>query len=356
MGSKLRVVSYNVLSSHLAAPSHFTRCDPKHLYADNRFPKMLKKLENELTENTVPTIFCLQEVSHSWAGKLHIFFANRNYHLVTGLYGKKFNGYMGVAIAFPQNAYEVEDVDIARLSDFKEDGWPKLPEEAGGGFFQTLLRSGVDTVKKFVVRPVRFALRIPPEKIVDHWKISENRHNILITCCLKEKDKESGKSFIISNYHMPCVFYAPMVMNIHAEMAVKRVESLATASGDKPHILAGDFNFMPDSPTYQLVTTGQLDEQDATYPTSKYGLEWKSTIHGMQSAYAQSDNGEPDFTNFAQVKEDDPFIGTLDYIFLSKHWNVNNVRRTVERSKANGPFPNKDEPSDHILISADVEL
>jgi hypothetical protein len=91
----VRVASYNVLSSHLADPQHFSTLNPDHLYAKNRLPAVLQKIDEEIHQNS---IICLQEVSYDWAGSFHAHFANRGYHLVTGLYGKKFNGYMGVGI------------------------------------------------------------------------------------------------------------------------------------------------------------------------------------------------------------------------------------------------------------------
>jgi mRNA deadenylase 3'-5' endonuclease subunit Ccr4 len=94
---KLRVVSYNVLSSHLASPSYFTNLNPEHLDASNRLKVVLQKLEAEIptSDNAGTTIFALQEVSYDWAGALHTFFSNRGYHLITGLYGKRHSGYMG---------------------------------------------------------------------------------------------------------------------------------------------------------------------------------------------------------------------------------------------------------------------
>jgi mRNA deadenylase 3'-5' endonuclease subunit Ccr4 len=91
---RVRVVSYNVLSSHLASPAQYPLLDPNHLLAANRLPAVLQKLEEALAATDAPTVFCLQEVSYDWAGAFHTWFANRGYHLVTGLYGKKFNGYM----------------------------------------------------------------------------------------------------------------------------------------------------------------------------------------------------------------------------------------------------------------------
>ena len=90
-------------------------------------------------------------------------------------------------------------------------------------------------------------------------------------------------------------------------------------------------------------------------------MEWTPTAQAMRSAYAvASEDGatEPDFTNYARVKEDDPFIDCLDYIFLSDSWKVKNVKALPHRDDSGGPFPNLDhgEPSDHIMIAADLEL
>jgi mRNA deadenylase 3'-5' endonuclease subunit Ccr4 len=334
----VRVVSYNVLSSHLASPTHFTTLDPLHLEASTRLPIIFKKLDDAISDKN--TIVCLQELSHDWAAAFHTWFANRGYHLVTGLYGKKFNGYMGVAVAYPNQVFETIDMDIARLADKRIGGWPVAPEEEGG------LWKGLQSLWKIPKKLIGWQ-----ESAKDHWEFSETRFNILVTATLR--DKTSGKTFCIGNYHMPCAYYAPMVMTIHSEMAARHVQDIA---GELPYVLAGDWNLTPDSPTYKLLTTGELPKEDASFPTPKYDCNWTPTIQAMNSAYAEFEGNEPDFTNYARVKEDDPFIGTLDYIFLSKEWKVVGTHKIPHRKDAGGPFPNETEPSDHVLISADLEL
>merc|ERR1712080_771496 len=90
-------------------------------------------------------------------------------------------------------------------------------------------------------------------------------------------------------------------------------------AGD-PYIFAGDFNIIPNSPHYRLLTTGFLDASDATYPPAKHGVEWTPTLQGMTSAYAlhHGENDEPGFTNLAIIKDKPAFMETLDYIFLSR--------------------------------------
>jgi hypothetical protein len=68
-----------------------------------------------------------------------------------------------------------------------------------------------------------------------------------------------------------------------------------------------------------------------------------------------------------RIGDNEPFIDTLDYIFLScssnvkdddVDWHVHSVKSLPHCDEAGGPFPNMDnsEPSDHILIAADLEL
>ena len=68
-----------------------------------------KKLEKEIADKS---IICLQELSIAWNSNLHTFFSQNKYILITGMYGKKFNGYMGVGIAVPYEKYDIVATDI----------------------------------------------------------------------------------------------------------------------------------------------------------------------------------------------------------------------------------------------------
>mmetsp|Transcript_14496 Transcript_14496/g.31184 ORF Transcript_14496/g.31184 Transcript_14496/m.31184 type:complete len:467 (+) Transcript_14496:176-1576(+) len=402
--NSVRVVSYNLLSSKLARPSHFTHSDPDHLEADYRLPLILDKLDEAMNRgfdgnddgvaksSPPPTVYALQEVCYPFASALHTFFAQRGYHFVTGLYGRPFNGYMGIGIAYPLEHFETVNVDICRLSDERPGGWPreKIDEEKSRGAasgvglliqrftktFETIAAQTMQTINNRVIKRLGYS---EEKKPIDPWKMSENRFNVLLTVALRYRTG-TPSTFSISNYHMPCAFYAPPVMNIHSEMVAKRVQDLAAKEGEKcdtdtiPYILAGDFNILPDSPHYKLLTTGKLDKSDTTYPPPKHGEEWKVESLAMDSAYALVDASgtEPEFTNYAHIKDDpDPFIGTLDYIFLSQkertsrsnegkengeQWVVHGVQKLPCKEDSGGPFPTEKEPSDHFLISADLEL
>jgi hypothetical protein len=62
----------------------------------------------------------------------------------------------------------------------------------------------------------------------------KSRMNIMVFARLKEKS--SGKIVCVGTYHMPCMFWLPSVMVMHAALASQRIKALA---GDDPHVLAG---------------------------------------------------------------------------------------------------------------------
>ena len=236
------------------------------------------------------------------------------------------------------------------MSDKRIGGWPREPEEEEPSFFS-----------KYLFSPIYSRLRglLPGGKTdSDPWEISERRSNEFIAIRLEKRNAERGKGkpFWIGNYHMPCSFRDPPVMTIHSEMVAKRIQMLAKDTEDN-YILAGDFNILPESTHYELLTKGTFSQKDPSYPPNKFGVHWEHTNEGMRSAYAEFNGEEPNFTNYAfNEGSEDCFIGTLDYIFLSDGWNVTKVKPLGHRSDANGPFPNDEEPSDHVLIAANLEL
>lgn len=118
----IRIASYNVLSSSLCEPSYYTNSDPDALDPPQRLLRVIRKIEDECDKGAV---VCLQELSRDWSGELHKLFAARGYHLINVGYGVKFNGYMGVALAFKMSDYELLDAGVERVSAMKD--WPKPP-------------------------------------------------------------------------------------------------------------------------------------------------------------------------------------------------------------------------------------
>jgi hypothetical protein len=91
------------------------------------------------------------------------------------------------------------------------------------------------------------------------------------------------------------------------------------------------------------------------------GDHWKAEVFPpLRSAYKTACGIEPEFTNYAQTADqDEPFMDTLDYIFHSAEWDVLSADRlptkqeTILRGKS---LPMANEPSDHLLIGATLQL
>lgn len=189
----MKFTSYNVLSSHLSEVSHFQACKPEFLDPVYRLKLLKEKLDTEIKDDAV---ICLQEVSHKWAGVLHGYFAARGYHMVTGLYGSKFNGYMGVAVAVPTAKYDIVDVDITRIADTK-----KVQRKPKPGYVQNIF----NIIKRFLHK---LAVELGMAKVsFDFWDNVLYRTNQMVS--LRLMDKADQKPFVIGTYHMPCMFKKP---------------------------------------------------------------------------------------------------------------------------------------------------
>lgn len=354
------VVSYNVLSSSLAAPSHFPACDPSDLDEQTRLSRLLAKLEEPVASRAV---ICLQEVSLPWAGPLHTFFASRHFHFVVASYGSFFNGFMGVAIAFPINAYDVLDIKVERLTDTHT--WPaRAPKLTGVVKALVDLRTRTKLVWQALFGSLnghgrRLRRRSGRPSITQVWNDARDRRNMLIFTRLRSK--ANGARLCVGTYHMPCAFYSPPQMQIHSALVVSRFQ---TVCANDPGVLAGDFNFKPRDSSYKMITTGQLDPSHRDFPKKASIFDgslpekWMPTLRfPMKSAYHEVLGHEPDFTNFAQTESGPPFIETLDYIFCSPDVDVVDVVRLPHRKAVvKGPYPTASEPSDHCLIGCTVRL
>ena len=219
----IRICSYNVLCSHLSAPSHFRSCKPENLEPKQRLKKVLEKLELEVKQEA---ICCLQEVSMTWSGDLHKFFLDRDYYFIPSLYGSAFSNYMGIGIAFPRSRYTLIHTETHCVAESKQ--LSRSPKTfATINYLPRLLWMGalscVRHAWSFLTRAMQLVglIRKPHPFVTDQdkccWEVSLNRRNTLIFLRLQEAQATGAapRSFCVATYHMPCVFWDERVM-VHA--------------------------------------------------------------------------------------------------------------------------------------------
>ena len=308
----MRVISYNILCSELSDPIRNNHCDPKFLDSPHRLELLKQKLQVEIDRGS---ILCLQEVSTMWEGELQPFFQQQGYAFITSMYGHRKNGYMGIGIAYSLSTYTLMEYHNKRISD---------------------------TV----------GLLTPKEELPSYWELALNRMNRMILLKLQNKI-QSEETFWISNYHMPCMFDHIDVMLIHTTLVAQYIQQIAD---DTPYILTGDFNSIPTSPMYQLLTTGYYRHLTDNGKEDSYQFLFPYQCCPMRSVYYEKNKVEPDFTNCSQINNEPLFHETIDYIFVSKTWNICRVDSLLKYSIELNPLPNETESSDHILIAAELYI
>lgn len=241
------IATYNVLSSKLSDQSSLPHAKEEHLLAPKRFLLLKKKLQTEIDKRS---IICLQEVSNDWAGELHTFFSKQGYHILTGLYGNRANGYMGVAIAIPLDKYDVVEIDIKKIGDSKRATVPSRVESKG--FWNGAVSRITKTLEaaKNIWGGEGYV-----ETENSFWDWVKKRENQMICVRLQSK-MDPAESFVVGTYHMPCAYTNPELMVAHCALSVQHIERFSRGMA---FVYAGDFNFRPFTTMYSMMTQGHLD-------------------------------------------------------------------------------------------------
>ncbi len=344
------VVSYNVLCSHLSKHADMPRCDKDACDPAQRLPGVKQKLLWHLDRNR---IVCLQELSREWYGELLPYMSEHGYTIVPGLYGNKHNNYMGVAVAYPTSCYRLLAASTPRVADGAR--WPFRPRQVS----PVLSRAWAWLVAwvLWVVSAVMFVGTLKSKRGgEDEVERARSRHNQLVLLRLQRMNKRA--EFVVGTYHMPCAFDWPDQMRLHAAAAAS--QALAFANGD-PLVLAGDFNFKPDSDCYRLITTGSLTPEEERETLARHpeldAQKHLRTPTPLKSAYVSAALNEPMFTihSYSEWNGPNEFTGTLDYIFHSDHFErVSATPLQPSPEEFGGPLPTVNEPSDHLLIHANL--
>lgn len=303
---------------------------------------LLERLEKEmrLAGRHRPVVFCLQEVHVDQAHSLEQFFKAKGF----GFHHAPYNHVLGVCVAYPLTAFGLAaPARTVKVLDAKVGGWGSSEGEL----------------------------------VTDEaWKVaSRYRHNQFV-CLELEFNKRRVN---IGSVHLPCAYQTPAAMTVHSLIAFQYMQQL-----NIPFVLAGDYNFKPNSPQYALATTGSMPEfvEDVLDPATHgkrsqpaadlyAGDPFRYALNGkLSSALGEFWGEEPPFTNYVYTSSGKrPFRATLDYIFYDpgsaaaalpfplQCVSAADVRRNCSRVSKRGPsLPSEEEPSDHLLLHADFRL
>jgi endonuclease/exonuclease/phosphatase family metal-dependent hydrolase len=362
----VRVCTYNVLTPGYA--SDMVSGNGEHALEEHRLPLLKEKLREEIK---VHAIICLQELSLTWQGKLHAFFAKHDYLMIASSYNPKIqSGFMGVAIAWPRDVYSMREARVERAADVPLYCSPPRPWKSDRRSV-TLMKEVASRVNT-IIHPLRKSIRLffagtpksercslPDSEVPaveeDPWPSALLCENQIVSIRLEPVG--GGMAFCVSTYHAPCVYWQKSFMNIHGALAAQAAKSFAEST---PFVLTGDFNSKPDSSLYRMLTT--QCEDDVPPPSGVHPEMYRRTLVKLRSALAEAHGSEPRFTTYSHSHRGasmghQPFQATIDYIFISPEWAVTSATNLpCDLMESAGFMPNSLEPSDHALIAATIEI
>ncbi len=374
----MRVITFNILSPPLCNKKTFHKNADDELVSHIRLKKILDLLKDWIFELPRP-IICLQEVSiaDGWRSSLELFFIKNKYIFLVDNYGNGFNGYMGVAIAIPSEAYKLVKIHYQRIGSLisssrtSSSASSRTSSSASSSVLASQLQSRETVIYNHNPYSMKvFGYKIPEWLVrylymmsgvdvnsesdrtvnvnsnsnssvndIDFIGEASKRNNRAIYVELE--DGTSGRRFSLATYHVPCCIDIPEVKRLHIEALFGWVKS---KSKKNSFIVAGDFNILPSDEIYRDII--KIAEPD---PSVSVSVSASVSV----SSYASATNLE--FTNWSDTTYSGGiFKETIDYIFYDT--SGFNVIESGALLKTNTICPNKNVPSDHLPIYADFEL
>jgi len=335
----VKIFNWNILAHTILIRDKYTfdGYDNSIEALETRYNILLQILSKHIKEKA---IIGLQEVdSELIYSKLTLWLEEQNYKVRWGPCNKRSNNYMAEILAWPNDKYQTIEYSQFVLSDeiVNRHVYPepsKLKKIFGWG--------------KFMLKMVPIVNKWVPKEVEDPYVLALDRMNWLLMA--KLRDLESGKEFVISVIHMPCLFMNDDVMMMFADVAAACLDEFA--GENMPTILMGDFNIMPNSVVYNYIT----DKSKREYVVK----DWEPLLKvEYSSAYALDHGEEPEYTNYTYLPSKhgaEPFKGTLDYVFIRKGNLPSKVNMAVipEESIKGKLCPIPACPSDHLPMYGEL--
>jgi hypothetical protein len=354
-----RFVSYNLLSSALSRPASFPAANPRHLDSTFRFESICLKLKAILDDVDESTIFGLQEVSIKWVGPLRAFFEARAYSLVHTCYGNRFDGYMGVAIAYPTAQTQVTTLSIVcppqKYGHAGFERWKHEQQVMEAVWYRKLARLGKESLP---FRPFIDQLQAPPNP-APQTRITTRFNRAVFA---HAKLPQLG-DVAVCTYHMPCLFKYPEVMAVHALLFFHALHVYCVRRELDQYIVMMDGNFEPGSLPFNVLQGRCTAEELATIDEVSPGITTLSCTtrggkHQTLFEFLSSLRHTYPATSITTHTHGHTgeFVGKIDYIWykLSSGYLEPDTAVTPIQSTANqhSLLPNAAEPSDHYMLSA----
>jgi hypothetical protein len=346
----MRVITFNILTHDFANKSHYKYVQDRYLDNEYREKLLIKLLKSWIKVNF---IINLQEVGEKWDKLLRKFFEKNNYEYISTVYGKY---RMGLSIAFPKNHYQLV-----------------MSESHETAIFDNLVHNKLVSDKQQYGITPNIVKEISPS-------LSRQSPMLYVGLICKYMGKITDENIVICNYHMPCVYTSEYYMllklwylknicyqivnskfNISTKKVINNDEDTKKCFDDivfNKLIFAGDFNLTPESIMYEFLFDNQvnnekLNEIKKIIELLDFNFEQQIVL---QSSHHKCHKIEPNYTNVYKHSTSE-FMNCLDYICITNNIKVlSSIVGLLNDDPMKYQYPNAICPSDHVPLSASLEL
>lgn len=330
-----KVISYNMLAPIYATKQIFRYCEMFQLDWNYRRNNLLREITNYKAD-----IICLQEIQ---SNHFDDFFQPN----------LQKQGYDGIFKAKTREGIQADPKQIDGCAIFyKKDRFALLEQyhvefnEAAKHMFETQRQQG---------------------RNIPHYNQMMKRllrGNIALVLVLEELGgcdsqgrrprTRKRRKMCVANTH---IFWDPEYADVKLWQTWVLCQELSklVLSRDLPLLLCGDFNSVPNSAVYQLLSTQHIRSNDHdAFSKDKYGLlpPFQEMTHHLVLDSAYNPIGEPQYTNYTGH-----FVGVLDYVWYSRNHlrgiSVLDVQDEPDLCKETA-LPNSELSSDHICLMAEL--
>jgi len=343
-----KVFNYNILSPQYTNSQMYPYCPPYALAWSYRYQLIMREIAA-----CNPDIICLQEVLQScYNDQMEAAFAARGYHGVFRSKQRDADDVDGCAILFKKSKFTLIETKLIDFNQLAQHRSLSLVAQ------RRIARGNIGLALVLEVNPAGFANG--SSNITSATASASG-----VTTSTTKAAAGSGKDkpprrFCVANTH---IFWDPEYADVKLWQTWQLCRELddIVKSGrpdEIPLVLCGDFNSVPTSSVYKLLTTQHVPRTHQIFKNDRNGV--LPPPHNLNhklvlsSAYATALSEEPPYTNYAG-----DFRGVLEYImYTHKTLMCTAVLGTDPESvyKEYTALPSPHFPSDHISLLAHFDF
>lgn len=335
------ISSYNILSRHYLWESLYNYLPLSYTNWNQRFNRLNKSFI-DLTK--LSDIMCFQEMEYQiymdyWKDKMSsIGYDSIFQKKPKPAYWKKSPNMMdGVSIFYNKSKFELLNFEKINFASYFKHS--------------SIVDQTLDTQSRLNIRNTVAVLAVLKHKVTNEVIFVSNTH---LYWSPKHDDVKLMQTYLLSKLIKDSIMR-------HYKISNDQVDDLINSKNGPNIIMCGDYNSDPTSMVYKFMSQGLINKKDEARFTQNYGLKFEDIINNSLGKFKSPYKDLYQKGLFTKTTYTPTFKNIIDYIWFAdcnNKFKFTKVLGDIDQSylKNYQGFPNKDFPSDHIPIIAQIEF